>query len=132
MSTTDEQELLGLTRKLLDAIETSDWAAYSDLCDPAVTAFEPEALGHLVVGMEFHRYYFQLSGQSAQKSTISSPQVRLMGDAAVVTYIRIVQGTDESRRPRSSAFDETRVWQRENGSWRHVHFHRSSNSRGLN
>lgn len=29
------------------------------MCDPAVTAFEPEALGNLVEGLDFHRFYFE-------------------------------------------------------------------------
>jgi calcium/calmodulin-dependent protein kinase (CaM kinase) II len=28
------------------------------LCDPHLTAFEPEALGNLVEGLEFHKFYF--------------------------------------------------------------------------
>lgn len=29
------------------------------MCDPGMTAFEPEALGNLVEGLEFHRFYFE-------------------------------------------------------------------------
>lgn len=32
---------------------------FSKMCDPAVTAFEPEALGNLVEGLDFHRFYFE-------------------------------------------------------------------------
>lgn len=32
---------------------------HSKMCDPAVTAFEPEALGNLVEGLDFHRFYFE-------------------------------------------------------------------------
>lgn len=28
------------------------------ICDPGVTSFEPEALGNLVEGIDFHRFYF--------------------------------------------------------------------------
>jgi len=28
------------------------------VCDPNMTCFEPEAKGHLVEGMEFHKFYF--------------------------------------------------------------------------
>ena len=28
------------------------------ICDPHLTAFEPEALGNLVDGMDFHKFYF--------------------------------------------------------------------------
>lgn len=28
------------------------------ICDPHLTAFEPEAMGNLVEGMDFHKFYF--------------------------------------------------------------------------
>lgn len=31
----------------------------SKICDPGLTSFEPEALGNLVEGMDFHRFYFE-------------------------------------------------------------------------
>ncbi len=31
----------------------------SKICDPGLTCFEPEALGNLVEGMDFHRFYFE-------------------------------------------------------------------------
>lgn len=32
--------------------------AFRKICDPHLTAFEPEALGNLVEGMDFHKFYF--------------------------------------------------------------------------
>ena len=32
------------------------------LCDPTLSAFEPEARGSLLEGMEFHHFYFGLGG----------------------------------------------------------------------
>lgn len=29
------------------------------ICDPHLTAFETEALGNLVEGMDFHKFYFE-------------------------------------------------------------------------
>jgi len=126
MSDALTEELLALNQRLLDSIERRDWEAYAALCDPTLTAHEPEAAGHCVAGMDFHRFYFdmEVTGRPSQ-STISSPHVRLMNDVAVVTYVRLRQvvDTDGSAPTRVSA--ETRVWQRQNGEWRHVHFHRS-------
>lgn len=31
---------------------------FRKICDPQLTAFEPEALGNLVEGMDFHKFYF--------------------------------------------------------------------------
>lgn len=32
---------------------------YRKICDPGLTSFEPEALGNLVEGMDFHKFYFE-------------------------------------------------------------------------
>jgi len=124
-----EQMLLTLTRKLLESIATADWQAYSDLCDPSITAYEPEARGHLVMGLAFHKFYFDLErGGGNRHTTLCSPKVRMLGDgAAVVTYVRLTQFVDDDRQPVTSSFEETRIWQRhDDGRWRHVHFHRSA------
>ncbi len=127
MSDATTQELLGLTRRLLESIAGGDWAAYEELCDPSLTAFEPEALGHRVEGMAFHHFYFRLGGARGDRTTtLSAPHVRVMGDVAVVSYVRLDQRLDAGGRPRTTGSAETRVWQRRDGRWRHVHFHRSA------
>jgi len=123
------QEILSLTQQLLDSIATADWDTYATLCDPSLSAFEPEARGHLVEGMEFHRFYFELArSEQLVNTTIVAPHVRLLDeDVAVISYIRLTQtsGADES--PNTNRFEETRVWHRQDGQWHHVHFHRSAN-----
>ena len=92
MSDSIEEELLRCTQKLLNSIAQVDWHTYQELCDPSLTAFEPEACGQLVQGMEFHQFYFQLGGnRGAHNTTMCSPRVRVMGDVAVVTYVRLNQ-----------------------------------------
>ena len=123
-----EVELLELSRKLLTSIDAGDWTTYVSLCDASITCFEPEALGHLVAGMPFHQFYFDLPGtptKPAKQSSIASPHVRLIGDAAVVSYIRVVQKLDGSGAPLSTAAMETRVWHKTTAGWKHVHFHRT-------
>jgi calcium/calmodulin-dependent protein kinase (CaM kinase) II len=125
-------ELLQLNQTLLDSIARGDWATYQELCDPSLTAFEPEAVGQLVAGLGFHRFYFELGGvQGAHHTTMASPYVRLMGDVAVIAYVRLNQRLAADGKPATSAFEETRVWQRKDGRWRHVHFHRSAISSGM-
>ncbi|MEK6233143.1 MAG: DUF4440 domain-containing protein, partial [Planctomycetales bacterium] len=130
-----EAELLRLSQQLLDSIAEADWETYQELCDPGLTAFEPEALGQLVEGMDFHLFYFQREsspgrdgdrGENHCNVTICSPKVQMFGDVAVVTYVRLNQSFDRVGRPVTSAFEETRVWNRRDGRWRHVHFHRSA------
>ena len=127
MSDETIQDLLKLSQQLLDSIDQQDWQTYTQLCDPSLTAFEPEAVGNLVAGMEFHRFYFEMqSSGRPQQSTIASPHVRLLGDTAVVSYARLKQRVDAEGRPTTTANEETRVWQQQDGAWRHVHFHRSA------
>jgi hypothetical protein len=120
-------ELLALNQRLLESILAADWQTYEELCDPSLTAFEPEGRGQLIVGMPFHRFYFELgAGTGPYHVTMASPQVRRLGeDAAIISYVRLVQKVADSGSPVTTATEETRVWQRNDGRWRHVHFHRS-------
>ena len=123
------QELLDLNQQLLDAIVGGDWETYAALCDPTISCFEPEAKGNLVEGMDFHQFYFSLGGSEpavAPVVTMVSPHVRLLGEeAAIVCYIRLNQRVNAAGEPYVSAVEETRVWERVQGEWKHVHFHRS-------
>ena len=127
MAETLTAELLRLNQKLLDCIVLTDWKTYQELCDPTLTCFEPEALGQLVEGLDFHHFYFQLRGTPTPHQTMmASPHVRVMGDVAVISYIRLNQRVQADGSPVTRTVEETRVWQKQNGVWKHVHFHRSA------
>lgn len=49
----------------------------------------------------------------------------LSEDSAVVTFVRLVQRVDSDGRPTTGCHEETRIWQRILGRWKHVHFHRA-------
>ena len=68
-----EENILQLNQRLLDAIAAADWATYEELCDPELTAFEPEARGQRVEGLDFHRFYFDL-GKPCLLYTSPSPR----------------------------------------------------------
>ncbi|XP_026130259.1 calcium/calmodulin-dependent protein kinase type II subunit gamma isoform X10 [Carassius auratus] len=124
---TRKQEIIKITEQLIEAINNGDFDAYAKICDPGLTSFEPEALGNLVEGMDFHRFYFEnlLSKNSKPiHTTILNPHVHLIGeDAACIAYIRLTQFVDGQGRPRSSQSEETRVWHRRDSKWQNVHFH---------
>lgn len=125
-----EEELLQLSRRLLDVIASGDWDAYVALCDPSLTCFEPEARGERVTGLDFHHFYFRERRPSeAAQTTLIEPEVRLLGpDAAVVTYVRLIQSRDASGVAHTSRAEETRIWHRREGRWRLAHVHRSASS----
>ncbi|XP_017575899.1 calcium/calmodulin-dependent protein kinase type II subunit beta isoform X22 [Pygocentrus nattereri] len=122
-----KQEIIKITEQLIEAVNNGDFDAYAKICDPGLTSFEPEALGNLVEGMDFHRFYFEnlLSKNSKPiHTTILNPHVHLIGeDAACIAYIRLTQFVDSQGRPRSSQSEETRVWHRRDSKWQNVHFH---------
>jgi hypothetical protein len=124
-------DLLRATELLLRGIDSSDYALYKDLCDPGLTAFEPESSGHLVDGLDFHKFYFDKKGVSDElspvTSTIVAPKVTLLGkDAGLVTYTRLVR---DKKCFTTKAYNETRVWERRKVNdlyqWKNIHFHRS-------
>lgn len=123
-----DREIIDLTQRLLDAIADGDWDTYAKLCDDTLTCFEPEARGHLVQGMAFHKFYFDnLSHRLAVNTTIVSPHVRIPGEnVALISYVRLQQRMSSDGVPATFRHEETRVWQRQDGQWKHVHFHRSA------
>jgi calcium/calmodulin-dependent protein kinase (CaM kinase) II len=126
-----ESELLDLSRQLLAAVAAGDWTAYRRLVADDLTCFEPEARGQLVEGLAFHEFYFKLPGDPAKPArpvtnTLASPVVRLLSDTvALVAYVRLTQTLDDAGRPVTKPCEETRLWAKVGGHWKHVHFHRS-------
>ncbi|XP_034397236.1 calcium/calmodulin-dependent protein kinase (CaM kinase) II beta 1 isoform X8 [Cyclopterus lumpus] len=122
-----KQEIIKITEQLIEAINNGDFEAYAKICDPGLTSFEPEALGNLVEGMDFHRFYFEnLLAKNSKPihTTILNPHVHLIGeDASCIAYIRLTQFVDIQGRPRSSQSEETRVWHRRDSKWQNIHFH---------
>uniref|UniRef100_A0A8C6Y003 calcium/calmodulin-dependent protein kinase n=1 Tax=Naja naja TaxID=35670 RepID=A0A8C6Y003_NAJNA len=127
--TVRKQEIIKVTEQLIEAISNGDFESYTKMCDPGMTAFEPEALGNLVEGLDFHRFYFENLWSRNSKpvhTTILNPHIHLMGDeSACIAYIRITQYVDTSGIPRTAQSEETRIWHRRDGKWQIVHFHRS-------
>uniref|UniRef100_A0A2I3GNX8 calcium/calmodulin-dependent protein kinase n=1 Tax=Nomascus leucogenys TaxID=61853 RepID=A0A2I3GNX8_NOMLE len=117
-----KQEIIKITEQLIEAINNGDFEAYTPHF-----SFEPEALGNLVEGMDFHKFYFEnlLSKNSKPiHTTILNPHVHVIGeDAACIAYIRLTQYIDGQGRPRTSQSEETRVWHRRDGKWLNVHYH---------
>ncbi|XP_026771205.1 calcium/calmodulin-dependent protein kinase (CaM kinase) II gamma 1 isoform X6 [Pangasianodon hypophthalmus] len=124
---TRKQEIIKITEQLIEAVNNGDFEAYTRICDPGLTSFEPEALGNLVEGMDFHKFYFENLLSKNNKpvhTTILNPHVHLIGeDAACIAYIRLTQYIDSQGRPRTCQSEETRVWHRRDAKWLNVHFH---------
>ncbi|XP_045465153.1 calcium/calmodulin-dependent protein kinase type II alpha chain isoform X3 [Harmonia axyridis] len=128
------QEIIKITEQLIEAINSGDFVAYTKICDPHLTAFEPEAMGNLVEGMDFHKFYFDnvLSKNcKAVNTTILNPHVHLLGeDAACIAYVRLTQYLDKQGQAHTHQSEESRVWHKKDNKWQNVHFHRSGSTGG--
>ncbi|XP_034389165.1 calcium/calmodulin-dependent protein kinase type II delta 2 chain isoform X3 [Cyclopterus lumpus] len=126
---TRKQEIIKVTEQLIESINNGDFDSYAKICDPGLTSFEPEALGNLVEGHDFHRFYFENAlskGNKPVHTILLNPHVHLIGEnAACIAYIRLTQYMDTSGMPRTMQSEETRVWHRRDGKWQNIHFHRS-------
>ncbi|XP_047194685.1 calcium/calmodulin-dependent protein kinase type II delta 1 chain isoform X19 [Hippoglossus stenolepis] len=124
-----KQEIIKVTEQLIEAINNGDFEAYTKICDPGLTSFEPEALGNLVEGTDFHRFYFENAlskGKQPIHTILLNPHVHLIGDeAACIAYIRLTQYIDGGGMPRTMQSEETRIWHRRDSKWQNIHFHRS-------
>ncbi|XP_043672783.1 calcium/calmodulin-dependent protein kinase type II alpha chain isoform X4 [Vespula pensylvanica] len=125
------QEIIKMTEQLIESISTGDFEGYTKICDPHLTAFEPEALGNLVEGMDFHKFYFDnaVLGKNckAVNTTILNPHVHLLGeDAACIAYVRLTQYMDKQGVAHTHQSEESRVWHKRDNKWQNVHFHRSA------
>ena len=123
-------EILKLNQAMLTGVAYGDWQAYSAVCADDVSCFEAESEGHLVEGLPFHRYYFELPGDSSQPApsvnvTMARPHLRwLSDDSVVVSYTRLTQKLVNGD-PVTARCCETRIWQKLAGNWKQVHVHRS-------
>ncbi|CAL4061635.1 unnamed protein product, partial [Meganyctiphanes norvegica] len=94
-----KQEVIKATEQLIDCINSGDFEGYTKICDKHLTSFEPEALGNLVEGLEFHKFYFDhVLGKNCKAVTtmILNPHVHLIGEeAACIAYVRLTQYMDK-------------------------------------
>ena len=124
-----DQEILSINQAMLESVVSGDWASYAAFCSEDLSCFEAETTGHLVEGLAFHQYYFNLpSGDGAPTPvtvSMARPHLRWLGDDAVVlSYTRLTQRLVGDA-PITASCCETRIWQRSHGSWKQVHVHRS-------
>jgi hypothetical protein len=101
MASGEEKELLRVTQAILTSVLAGDYATYAEYTDEAVTCFEPEALGHLVKGLPFHKFYFDVPKPSVPnfaQTTLADSSVRFLGDsAACVAYVRLNQKIQDGK-----------------------------------
>jgi len=124
-----KKEVLSKVHSLLYYICVGDLDAYQEMVLPTMTCFEPETKGQLIEGTQFHQFMFENSKRDRPKvnCTMIAPHVQLLGaDAAVVSYIRLVQCTNSTTNMTTTErWSETRVLHKVSDTWKLAHCHRS-------
>ena len=125
----ESAELIGIVRRMLEAIHAGDLETYTALSSPELTCFETDVAPYRIDGLDFHLRLMDSMRESGSFGKLVgfemlTPHVHLLGDSAVVTYTRLMTYSTESG-PVFRAFNETRVFTRKEGGWRMIHFHRS-------
>lgn len=124
-----QRELLDITWKMLDAIQSGDAETYERFTAPDLSCFE-DVCPYRIDGLEFHTTLIRQMSQNVNSSTrptrfdILTPRVQVYGDTGVVTYTRLIT-TDDHGKPHWKTYNESRVFVKTHGAWQMVHFHRS-------
>ena len=121
----EERKLLDTLYLLLHAMRAGDEEFYRKHVSEDLSCFEPESQGYLVDGLPFHEFFitnFKVTGPYHLE--LIRPTVRVFGDTGYTAYTLIVLQKPDGN-PVISRVNETRVWHKEDGLWRMVHFHRS-------
>jgi hypothetical protein len=134
--------LLELNQSLLNSIVDLNYDAYDFSCSNDISCIEPETNRNVVIGKEFHKYYFDVFGSintdneeggngmtktTSTKVTMVKPHVQIMceGNAAVISYVKLTQQTLPGKPPVTMQESETRVWEKRCNKWVNIHFHKS-------
>ncbi|MCG8566872.1 MAG: nuclear transport factor 2 family protein [Desulfobacterales bacterium] len=111
---------------LLHSVQQADIETYLSRVSPEVSCFEPESRGHLLRGLGLHRFLVE-AARPVEKYHIElvDPLIRVGKDMAYVAYTLHLTELDGGKQAQLTAENVTRIFQREDGGWKMVHFHRS-------
>ncbi len=118
------QELLALNQRLLDSIAGGDWATYQELCDPSLTAVEPESHGQVIEGLNS---IVSTSTSAASAAAARQRNALRMSVSWATPLLSSTRGSSSALTPTGGVHSATsrRALARKDGKWRHVHFHRT-------
>lgn len=90
--------MIKATELLLNALNQGDYDTYTRLCDPHMTSFEPENLGHLIDNMEYRRFCLDQARQlqfahNHQQQLLAHNQAAQVQSAAAAAATAAVSAT---------------------------------------
>ena len=121
----DAEEVLAITRQMLDAMYTSDPEVHRRHCTEDMSSFEWYIAPYRIDGLEFHLDLIRAGGNGTPtRLDLLTPRVQVHGDTAIVNYtlLKTMAGDGQAAFTR---INETRVFVRQEGVWKMAHLHKS-------
>jgi len=120
-----EQSIYDRLLELLHAIKQGDADTYTRLSAKDLTAIEPETGGQIVEGLPFHVFLIERSTMADYHLEVINPTIKVEGNMAYACY-NLVTSQKKDDTFRFDQVQETRIFQRIDGLWKMIHFHRSA------
>ena len=124
----EEQSVMDAVERLVSVVARCDADAYRKLVADDVSSFEFDIAPYRIDTLEFHLHLLKQSAQlptPAPRIDILTPRVRVLGNVAIASYtlLKTVQADGKSV---FRSCNESRVFEKREGTWVMVHFHRSA------
>ena len=123
----DADEVLVITRQMLDAMYTADPEVHRRHCTEDMSSFEWYIAPYRIDGLEFHLDLIRAGGQRDADppghADAARPGVRGHGHRQL--YAAEDDGGGETARTQFSRMNETRVFVRQDNTWKMAHLHKS-------
>ena len=128
-SNKEEQEIYDATVKLNNAIYEGKTDVYYEMTDKKLSCIESETNFQIVLGQDFHKFYMDRLHERniVIQVSVAQPVIKVKGEMGYIAYIRILQVYNpETKEFKSITSSETRIWEKQNNSWKMIHFHRTN------
>lgn len=123
---TAAEEVLEITRRMLDAMYTSDPEVHRAHSAEDMSSYEWYIAPQRIDGLAFHLALIEAGGNGEpSRLDILTPRVQCYGDTAIVSYTLLKTALTETAPPQFSTINETRVFVKLDGVWKMVHLHKS-------
>jgi ketosteroid isomerase-like protein len=124
----EEQSVMDAVERLLAVVARCDAETYRKLVAEDVSSFEFDIAPFRIDTLDFHMHLLKQNAQTgapAPRIDILTPRVQVFGNVAIASYTLLktvqVDGKSEFR-----SCNESRVFEKRDGTWVMVHFHRSA------
>jgi hypothetical protein len=120
------EELLEITKRMLDAMYSNDSTVHRQHSAGDISSFEWYLAPYRIDGLDFHLALIEGGGnKKPSRQDMLTPRVQVYGDTGVVTYTLLKTEILEDGGAICQTVNEARVFSKIEGTWKMVHLHKS-------